>query len=81
MGTAAMNALREARAMRGTFGLRARALRRAAGLSQRDLARAARIDRSYIQEIERGIANPTLVTLALLAQALDCEPADLLAST
>jgi transcriptional regulator with XRE-family HTH domain len=64
--------------MRGTFGLRARQLRRAAGLSQRDLAQMARIDRSYIQEIERGVANPTLVTLALLAHGLRCDLADLL---
>lgn len=64
--------------MRGTFGLRARELRRAAGMSQRDLAQVAGIDRSYVQEIERGIANPTLVTLALLAHGLGCQPADLL---
>ena len=73
-----MNALREARAMRAPFGVRARELRRAAGLSQRDLARTASVDRSYIQEIERGVANPTLVTLALLAHALDCQLADLM---
>lgn len=64
--------------MRAAFGMRARELRRAAGLSQRDLARRSRIDRSFVQEIERGIANPSLETLALLAYGLDRELADLL---
>jgi transcriptional regulator with XRE-family HTH domain len=56
-------------------------LRRPAGISQRDLARRGRIDRSYVQEIERGIANPSPETLAPLAHGLDLDLADLFPPT
>jgi transcriptional regulator with XRE-family HTH domain len=59
------------------FGASLRERRRAAGLSQRVLARQARLDRSALQRIEGGW-DVTLGTIVLLADALGCEPADLL---
>jgi DNA-binding XRE family transcriptional regulator len=48
-------------------------LRRAGrGLTQRELASLAGIPQPTISAIERGLANPTLATLAELAHALGC---------
>ena len=47
-----------------------RAARRRLGLSQEALALTADIDRAYLSRIERGLANPSLTTLAKLAHAL-----------
>ena len=48
-------------------------LRRAGrGLMQRELASLAGIPQPTLSEIERGLANPTLATLAELAHALGC---------
>jgi len=59
------------------FARRLRAMRLAAGMSQRQLAIRARIDRSYVQNLERG-DNVSLATLVLLADALGCEVVDLI---
>jgi len=45
-------------------------LRARKGLSQEDLALAADVDRSYVSQLERGIANPTLTILLRIAGAL-----------
>lgn len=42
-----------------------------AGISQSDLAAKSGIDQSDISKIERGVANPSISTLARLADALD----------
>lgn len=60
------------------FGRRVRACRIAAGLSQPELGRLARVTPKFIGEIERGSSNPSLVTMALVADALGCGLADLL---
>jgi transcriptional regulator with XRE-family HTH domain len=60
------------------FGRRVRPCRLAAGLSQPDLGRMARVTPKYIGEIEPGSSNPSLVTMALVADALGCGLADLL---
>lgn len=44
-------------------------------VSQRDLAARASIPQAEISRIERGLGNPTLLTLARLAEALDLEVA------
>lgn len=47
-----------------------KALRLAAGLSQEELALAAEVDRSYVSQLERGVANPSLIILYRVSAAL-----------
>lgn len=47
-----------------------KAARRAAGMSQEALALQADVDRTYVSQLERGIANPSLLVLYRLASAL-----------
>ena len=44
-----------------------------AGMSQKELAAATGIDQSDISKIERGLANPSLMTLKRLAKGLGME--------
>lgn len=53
------------------IGKRIKAVRIAAGKSQEALAIDAELDRTYISQIERGVANPSLLTLANLCYALN----------
>jgi transcriptional regulator with XRE-family HTH domain len=48
-----------------------KALRRVRGLSQEELGLRINADQAYISRIEAGRQNPTLESLAELAQALD----------
>lgn len=50
-----------------------KAARRAAGMSQEALALQADVDRTYVSQLERGIANPSLFVLYRLANVLDCD--------
>ncbi|MEC5397378.1 helix-turn-helix domain-containing protein [Uliginosibacterium sp. H1] len=52
------------------FGRVVRQSREANGWSQEQLAERADLNRSYIGEIERGDAMPSLATIAKLATAL-----------
>lgn len=45
-------------------------LRIAAGMSQAELAFAAEINRTFVSDIERGLANPSVLTLATLCYVL-----------
>lgn len=47
-----------------------RQLRLGKGWSQDELADQAALDRTYISDIERGLRNPSLATLARLADVL-----------
>lgn len=47
-------------------------------LSQEKLALASGVDRSYMSEIERCLANPSLDLLLKISNALDVEPSKLL---
>lgn len=47
-----------------------RALRLEAGMSQEELAFNAEVDRTYVSQLERGIANPSLLILSRIAEAL-----------
>lgn len=47
-----------------------KAARLAAGLSQEALALQAEVDRTYVSQLERGIANPSLLILHRLADVL-----------
>lgn len=44
-----------------------------AGLSQEALALAAEIDRTYISQLERGVANPSLMILYRISNVLEKE--------
>lgn len=52
----------------------------AADKSQETLAFEAEVDRTYISQIERGVANPSVLTLANLCYALGITLADLFES-
>jgi transcriptional regulator with XRE-family HTH domain len=60
-----------------TVGHRVRRLRLHAGATQDVLAERCGIYRTYLSRIEAGSANPTLVVLAALAQALNVRLCDL----
>lgn len=47
-----------------------RRLRKVVGLSQEELAFQCEIDRTYISKVERGVANPSLLILARIADVL-----------
>jgi transcriptional regulator with XRE-family HTH domain len=47
--------------------------RKHAGLSQEALALAAEVDRTYVSQLERGVANPSLQILFRIAKALGQE--------
>lgn len=57
-------------ALQRAFGVALRARREKLGLSQEDLAFEAEVHRTYISELERGLKNPSLLTIARLATAL-----------
>jgi transcriptional regulator with XRE-family HTH domain len=52
--------------------------RKEKGLSQEKLALTSGVDRSYMSEIERCLANPSLDLLLKISNALDIEPSKLL---
>jgi transcriptional regulator with XRE-family HTH domain len=61
------------------FGAVVRQFREQRRWSQEALADAADLNRSYLGEIERGIAVPSLATIAKLAGALELSLSELLA--
>ncbi len=60
------------------FGKAVRRKRERLGLSQEKLGLEAGLDRTYISGIERGVRNPTLKTIWLLADTLSTTPSALL---
>ena len=70
----------EVRAFLRRFGAAVRAQREARGLSQEDLGFEADLDRTYVSGVERGVRNPTVVTIFALAKALRVQPSRLVAS-
>ncbi len=64
-----------------TFGLTVRHLREQHGWSQEVLAERADLNRSYVGELERGKAIPSVLTLKKLAGALDLSLTNLMAHT
>ena len=53
------------------FGERLKAERKKQGLTQQGLAEKAQSTQDYIAQIERGVRNPSLITLINLLVALD----------
>ena len=56
-----------------------RAARARLGINQEELADRADVDRTYVSSVERGLRNVTLMTLCNLAEAVEMDPADLVA--
>lgn len=63
------------------FGRRLKELRLQRGLSQEKLSEIAGLDRNYVSEAERGRANPALMTIGRLADALGVDDVALIADT
>jgi transcriptional regulator with XRE-family HTH domain len=63
--------------MRKIVGENFASLRKAKGLTQHQAAEASGFSQAYIGWLERGRRNPTVISLWLLAQAVDATPADL----
>jgi transcriptional regulator with XRE-family HTH domain len=61
------------------LGARLRQLRHARRLTQEQLAERAGLSYKFVGEVERGLGNPTLTTLAALSEALGVGLVDLLA--
>jgi transcriptional regulator with XRE-family HTH domain len=61
------------------FGRAVRLLREQAEYSQERFAAAAGIDRTYMSEIERGLANPSLEMIGRIVHTLGIGFADLFA--
>ena len=55
-----------------------RRYRKAARLSQEDVAHRAGLDRTYLSDIERGVANPSVNVLLGVAMVCGVHPAMLL---
>lgn len=55
------------------LGEEMKALRLSAGLSQEALALAADVDRTYVSQLERGVANPSLIILHRISKVLGKE--------
>ncbi|RBW68617.1 helix-turn-helix domain-containing protein [Bacillus taeanensis] len=53
------------------IGKKVEKYRKAKGFSSRELAKIAEITPSMLSQIERGLANPSIQTLKVLAKALD----------
>jgi transcriptional regulator with XRE-family HTH domain len=66
--------------LRKQVGRRVRELRHARDLTQEQLGERAGLSYKFIGEVERGIGNPTLDTLASVAAALDVEVVDLVSN-
>jgi transcriptional regulator with XRE-family HTH domain len=56
-----------------TLAEQIRSERSRAGLSQEELALTAEVDRTYVSQLERGIANPSLQILYRIAGALNSD--------
>jgi transcriptional regulator with XRE-family HTH domain len=50
-----------------------RQARETCGLSQEALALAAEVDRTYVSQLERGVANPSLLIICRVVEALGLE--------
>lgn len=62
------------------LGKRIRQLRLLRGWSQSELAGRAKMDYKYVQKVERGVLNLTIVNIDRLRQALDVTPTELFAA-
>ena len=59
------------------FGKVLRELRKRTGLSQEQLGLECNLDRTFISLLERGLRQPTLTTLFVLAHKLNVSPVEI----
>jgi transcriptional regulator with XRE-family HTH domain len=59
------------------FGRNVQRYRKAADLSQEKLGELCNLDRGYISGVERGVRNPTVVSIEKIAEALEIKAAQL----
>lgn len=64
--------------LRGQVGARVKQLRQARRLTQEQVAEHSGLSQKFVGEVERGLGNPTLTTLASLAEALGVTLVDLI---
>ena len=67
----------DAAALRARFGNAIRQLRHERDLTQADLGDKSGLHRTYIADVERGARNPSLLTVATLANALGLKMSEL----
>lgn len=60
------------------FGQHLRSVRTRKGLSQEKLSEQAGLHRTYLSSLERGVRNPTLITLVKIAKAFKITLSELL---
>ena len=60
------------------FAQKVRALRKQKKLSQQEFSEIVGIDRTYASQIERGIANPSLLVMLSISKALGVHITELL---
>ena len=56
-------------------------IRKEQGISQEKLALKAEVDRSYMSQIERCLANPSIDAILRISNALEVAPSELLQLT
>ncbi|WP_429248016.1 helix-turn-helix domain-containing protein [Massilia sp. UYP32] len=61
------------------IGKNVKRIRRASGKTQEGLALEAEIDRTYVSQIERGIANPSVLVLRKVAFCLGATLSEIVA--
>lgn len=64
---------------RQLFARNLKRLRTRAGYSQEELADRSGLHRTYISSVERAQRNLSLINIFVLAEALGCDPRDLIA--
>ena len=64
--------------LEATFGQVLREFRNEAGISQEKLAMECELDRTYISMLERGLRQPSLKTIFVLAKALHIDPSKII---
>ncbi|MCW7548105.1 cell morphology transcriptional regulator XreR1 [Photorhabdus sp. P32] len=69
--------MKKPNAIKFLFGQRVRYFRQSSGMSQEAFADKCGIDRTYISGIERGVRNPTLEIINIIANGLQIELTDL----
>lgn len=67
----------EARIAAQAFGAAIRSTRLRLGITQETLAEQSQLDRTYLSGVERGLRNPTFVSIVRIASALDVRPSEL----
>jgi len=63
------------------FGQALRLSRESVGLPQEELAHRANVDRTFVSRAERGICQPALAIILMLAKALEVPAVELVATT